>query len=479
MARRDDEDGTGGGDDGEAEARRQALQDQLGEASSDTGSAAEQTSTGNAAVSAEDTGGDLGLTNTGGFDTGGSLGTTDNGSTGGDTTGGDTLRTTGGPDERAGDTGDTGASTGASTTSTTGPAYPGYPDDGGSASLPSIVGQIYMTALGREGSPQEIQAWIAGTQGNLAAIQQGIYSSPEAQAYSTQRAKGITTTGTTTDTAAGQRPTGGLLTDQAYAARYVAWAATQPGVNPSVIKDPNYWIGRFTSGAFGNDQDYALKRMMQPEGAPEGASASTAAANTTSTYKPSTIATGSTYTGNGSSAPQVATSTANTGFGDQIRAQLMSLLNQPAVSENDPDISGAISANRVATERSLAQERDQISESANAQHLGGAGSTEAQIQAARERTGVGQGQFAGNMVAQQALARRNQITQLLQIGAGVMTADQQQQLQRELANLDAQLRQQSITNQNNQFNDQLGVNVGEFQANLNRQSVLDAMGVHI
>lgn len=272
-------------------------------------------------------------------------------------------------------------------------------------------------------------------------------------------------------------PTGGNLTDPGYAAQLVAYWGNQPGVNPSVKTDPNYWIGRFTSGAFKNDQAYAIQRMMQPEGAPEGAGApAVKVTGTGTTLQPSSSSGGTPY----SMAPTDFPGHPSTDqFGQDIRAQLMALLNQPAVDENDPSIAGAISANRVAQERSLDQERDQIAEAAYAQHLGGAGSTGASYQAARERTGASEGQFAGNLVAQQALSRRNQITQILQIGAGVMTADQQQQLQRELANLDAILRQQSITNQNNQANDRLGFDIGSFQANMNRNAVLDAMGVHL
>lgn len=75
-------------------------------------------------------------------------------------------------------------------------------------------------------------------------------------------------------------PTGGALSDPTFAAQLVAWAGNLPGVNPSVKNDPSYWIGRFTSGAFGNDQDYALKRMMTPEGAPEGSTSTSGAGQT-------------------------------------------------------------------------------------------------------------------------------------------------------------------------------------------------------
>lgn len=78
---------------------------------------------------------------------------------------------------------------------------------------------------------------------------------------------------TTNATGGLTQPTGGMLTDRNFAEQFVKYWGQQPGVNPSVANDPGYWIGRFTSGAFGNDQAYAIQRMMQAEGPPEGAGA--------------------------------------------------------------------------------------------------------------------------------------------------------------------------------------------------------------
>src|SRR5712691_10376836 len=43
---------------------------------------------------------------------------------------------------------------------------------------------------------------------------------------------------TKVETPATTRPTGGSLNDPSYVRRLIAWAATQPGVNPSVKNDP-------------------------------------------------------------------------------------------------------------------------------------------------------------------------------------------------------------------------------------------------
>jgi len=59
--------------------------------------------------------------------------------------------------------------------------------------------------------------------------------------------------------------------DAASVDAYLAWAAQQPGVNPSVKNDPGYWRQKLLSGELGTDEAYVLQRMMQAEGAPAGA----------------------------------------------------------------------------------------------------------------------------------------------------------------------------------------------------------------
>lgn len=58
--------------------------------------------------------------------------------------------------------------------------------------------------------------------------------------------------------------------DPASVAAYVNYYANQPGANPSLRNDPNYWIGKITSGELGNDPGYYVSKFMTPEGAPAG-----------------------------------------------------------------------------------------------------------------------------------------------------------------------------------------------------------------
>ncbi len=58
--------------------------------------------------------------------------------------------------------------------------------------------------------------------------------------------------------------------DPASVAAYVQYYANQPGANPSLARDPQYWIGKISSGELGDDPNYIVGKFMQPEGAPAG-----------------------------------------------------------------------------------------------------------------------------------------------------------------------------------------------------------------
>jgi hypothetical protein len=164
-------------------------------------------------------------------------------------------------------------------------------------------------------------------------------------------------------------------------------------------------------------------------------------------------------------------------YNQSIRNALLSAINSPGVTMDDPDIAPAIQANRVANQRMLEQQREAIAERLNAQGMSGSGAMDQQMAQAFQQTGERQGQFAGNAVLQQALARRQQLIALLGTGSSVLTADEARQAQLKIADLDAYLRQQSITNQNQQSNDQMGLTGAYYQALLKQQQVRDLLGL--
>lgn len=82
----------------------------------------------------------------------------------------------------------------------------------------------------------------------------------------------------TTPAATGQPPVGNF-SDPAYASSLVQYLANLPGANPSLKNDPNYWIGKITSGELGTDINYITKKALTPEGAPAGGGPTTGTSN--------------------------------------------------------------------------------------------------------------------------------------------------------------------------------------------------------
>lgn len=144
------------------------------------------------------------------------------------------------------------------------------------AGLPDSYGTVrgyYQTLLGRDAeNPGVVAGWLNGTQGNLQNLYAGIAGSDEAKAYAARSQAPAAPSTPATPSA----PSGGNFRDPSYAAQFVSYYANQPGANPSLRNDPNYWIGKITSGELGTDPNYIVSKFMLPEGAPAGGGPSSA-----------------------------------------------------------------------------------------------------------------------------------------------------------------------------------------------------------
>lgn len=123
---------------------------------------------------------------------------------------------------------------------------------GGSEDLASAIAQIYQSALGRAPeNDQVVQDWINGTGGDLGAIQQAIYATPEAQAYSQQQTASNATKNATTT---GPSLSSTRSSDPATIRAQVAQWASMPGADPSLASDPDYWVNTIIKdGGLGTD----------------------------------------------------------------------------------------------------------------------------------------------------------------------------------------------------------------------------------
>jgi hypothetical protein len=110
-----------------------------------------------------------------------------------------------------------------------------------------------------------------------------------------------------------------------------------------------------------------------------------------------------------------------------------------AVGANDPAIKGQTDAFRAEQERAR---RNFVSDVAEQE--GPLGNIRGEQRMAAERVGQNVSGFQAQLMGRELSARREEIAQALVQMQGVLSGDQQAALQRELAQIDAQLRQQGL-----------------------------------
>lgn len=174
-------------------------------------------------------------------------------------------------------------------------------------------------------------------------------------------------------------------------------------------------------------------------------------------------------------------------FEEQLRTVLMDLIRkgqEPISTEQTPE---AKAFGRVK-ERALQRYRAQQAEQRAAQGIGQtqqgevSGALASDIQGGEAQLAEQIAAFESRLVADQINRRREQLMQALQLGAGMMSSEQQNAIRRELAQLDASLRRElakedlglrsflgggqlslgllSALQSNDQFYDRLGADVG-------------------
>ncbi len=269
---------------------------------------------------------------------------------------------------------------------------------------------------------------------------------------------------------AGAQPSGGSINDPGYLNSLIAWAATQPGVNPSVIRDPNYWVS--AAPRFNGDQGYFVQRMFTPEGPPEGSSAPAAAPAAAPTAAPAAVP--------GAPSSSASSDAANQAFlaflqqyqqrdatnqqrQDELRAFIMQQLQNAAqpVNETDQNIAAPLSAARDEVARSSVQERNALAERLYGQNQGGLNSNALTqgIQQSSERNAGALSSLRASLLSNEYQARRTQMTQLLSQALASGDAQAAQSIQVEIAALDAEVQREG-----------LGTNLAEFTANLNQNA---------
>jgi len=144
-------------------------------------------------------------------------------------------------------------------------------------------------------------------------------------------------------------------------------------------------------------------------------------------------------------------------YGDSIRSKIMQLINQPATDvDTNPVFQGAIGAYDTQQQRNASRERNAIAERMAASGTNTGGGFDDRILGAEQARGENTATFSGNLAVRELERQRDEIMQALNMGVGLMTEEMRLALSEKLGMLNASLQQQQITNQNNQFNQNMG-----------------------
>lgn len=140
------------------------------------------------------------------------------------------------------------------------------------------------------------------------------------------------------------------------------------------------------------------------------------------------------------------------GFGagskwDELYNILMTRAKQgTAIDPNDPNIKQQVEPYAAAQER---QRRNYLADLA--EQGGPNANLRGESRLAMERAGQATGEFQGQLIGRELTARRQEIQDALNGAQGMLSQEQQQALQRELAQMDNAIRKYGIDVQNSQF----------------------------
>ncbi len=167
-----------------------------------------------------------------------------------------------------------------------------------------------------------------------------------------------------------------------------------------------------------------------------------------------------------------ATDPAVSQFNQQMRDMLMKQLGDLGAPEtaDSADIQPAISAFNNQSTRDQQAERDQLAERFYASGGGtNSGAFNTAVQQGAETAAGNRANFVGSTVQQANTARRAQLTTLLNTAVTAGDTQSAQEIQKQIAQIDANLRQQGITNQNTQFNQSLSQQDQQYYDALDKQ----------
>lgn len=137
--------------------------------------------------------------------------------------------------------------------------------------------------------------------------------------------------------------------------------------------------------------------------------------------------------------------TTNQGTQDSVRnAYLQQIQKGTSVDTNDPNFRMQADAFAAAQERARRNQLDDVAQSSFQSNSRGSGAEQIERRMMDERAAQNVGSFEADLVGRELTNRRDEIKNALAELGGMISNDQKNALQRELAALDASIKQQSI-----------------------------------
>jgi hypothetical protein len=164
----------------------------------------------------------------------------------------------------------------------------------------------------------------------------------------------------------------------------------------------------------------------------------------------------------------------NDALSQQVKRGYLSLVEQDRVPDaKDPAIVSQREAFEAATERARRNAMADAAEGAGPYATGALQGTDRML---REEAAINSSAFAADLVGREIQNRRAEILAALNGLAGVLSEEDRQALQRELAQLNAQMEQSRLSQQDRQFSDQFGLDLANTEAFWNNQALRAMMG---
>lgn len=173
------------------------------------------------------------------------------------------------------------------------------------------------------------------------------------------------------------------------------------------------------------------------------------------------------------------------GLGAEVDTQLMSQIKPPTgVNTADPAFQQQLNAGQLANHRAAERSRMAAAQRLHAQGQSGSGALDAAMGGIVQQQGEADQAFEAQLMDRFLNADRDRAARALQLATGLTGQREgfgvQREgfgLQRELGLADIALRREGMNQQNNQFYDSLGQQLGLSQAQLNNQAMMALLGM--